>query len=144
MTASRNEVILAAFEDVARTVTGMASRVCRERAQPLGQQELPIIAVDTGPETDETVGVPNCLTITTLVVEMTICAEGTAITTATDALRSELHQKIMASAVINGLVIDVVPLGREWIPSAQDYGAVIARYAVKYQTSRNDLTIDHP
>ena len=145
MTASRCEQILAAFATVARSVTGMSAKVYRDRAQALASVERPSIAVNAGPESDNTgPSVPVCLTISTLTVEATIYTNVAPITTATDAIRSELHQLLMTSAAINALVIDIVPSGREWIAEAQDVGAVRCRYAVTYQTSRNDLTINHP
>jgi len=145
MTASRCEQILAAFATVARGVTGMSARVYRDRGQALGSAELPSIAIDAASEDDDTgPSVPVCLTISTLIVEVTIYVQQAPITTATDAIRSELHQRVMTSSAINALVVNVVPAGRQWVTEAQDFGGVICRYAVTYQTSRNDLTIDHP
>jgi hypothetical protein len=145
MTASRCEQILAAFATAARSVTGMSARVYRDRAQALASAEMPSIAIDAAPEVDDTgPSVPVCLTISTLTVEATIYANVSPVTTATDAIRSELHQRLMTSTAINALVIDIVPLGREWIAEAQDFGAVRCRYAVSYQSSRNDLTIAQP
>lgn len=145
MTASRCEQILAAFATVARSVTGMSAKVDRDRAQPRGASELDRIAVDAESEDDNTgPEVPNCITITTLIVGLTIYAQRATVTTATDAIRCELHQRLMTSSAINALVMNIVPAGRVWAPEAQDFGAVRCRYAVTYQTSRNDLTIDHP
>jgi hypothetical protein len=147
MTASRCEQILAAFATAAAGTVGLGSRIYRDREQAVGRGEIPttqgVLIIEPASETDDISTTTETLT-TTLTITADLYINGAPLSTISDPIRVDLHNRIMASTALRALVISVYPSGRNWDPEAGDLGAVRSTYTVTYRTSLTDLTRQLP
>ena len=115
--------------------------VLRSPTVPVTREASPALLLF--PESDAITERPNALVDRLLTVRLVAIARGEDGEAVADGLIVAAHAALMADANLGGLALGVQEVDCEWDAEDADAGAVAlpARYAIRYRTLANDLSI---
>lgn len=137
---TRRESILAAIRTALTGTTGVGTRIYRSRVEPVSKAESPAIVVE--PLRDLAALETHLARIDwTMTVRVTVIVRGVVPDQQADPIVESLHGNLMADPTINGLAIDILPVGVNFVFTEADgaAGEIQCDYRVIYRTPLTDL-----
>jgi hypothetical protein len=140
MTTKREQILAAVATKLAPTA-GATGRVYRSRQEAFSRNESPAVVIEPGPESAATEPASTCKIDWTFTLVVAVYARGTIADQVADPVVKSVHSLLMADRSINGLAMDLWPLGRDPQLEKADLAAVweVLTYRVRYRTSITDL-----
>jgi hypothetical protein len=141
MTTKREQILAAVATKLAPTA-GATGRVYRSRQEAFSRNESPAVVIEPGPESAATEPASTCKIDWTFTLVVAVYARGTIADQVADPVVKSVHSLLMADRSINGLAMDLWPLGRDPQLERADLAAVweVLTYRVRYRTSVTDLS----
>ena len=141
---TKTENILAAVKTALAGTTGVGTKIYRSRVVPLTRNETPALVIEPINNTcEQNTGLSHLdwnLQLRVLIIvrgSTTVSADQ-----AGDPTLQSLHTKMLASTTLNGLAIDVQPLGHDYVLQDGDLPTAVisTNWLIKYRTLYADLT----
>lgn len=138
---TKREQILAAVATMLAPTAGATGRIYRSRQEAFSRNESPAVVIEPGPESAATEPASTCKIDWTFTLVVAVYARGVIADQAADPVVKSVHSLLMADRSINGLAMDLWPLGRDPQFEKADLAAVweVLTYRVRYRTSVTDL-----
>jgi hypothetical protein len=140
MSTKREQILAAVATKLAPTV-GATGRIYRSRQEAFSRNESPAVVIEPGPESAAAEPVSTCKIDWTFTLVVAVYTRGTIPDQAADPVVKSVHSLLMADRGLNGLVMDLWPMGRDPQFEKADLAAVweVLTYRIRYRTSVTDL-----
>jgi hypothetical protein len=140
MSTKREQILAAVATKLAPTV-GATGRIYRSRQEAFSRNESPAVVIEPGPESAAAEPVSTCKIDWTFTLVVAVYTRGTIPDQAADPVVKSVHSLLMADRGLNGLVMDLWPMGRDPQFEKADLAAVweVLTYRIRYRTGVSDL-----
>ncbi len=140
MSTKREQILAAVATKLAPTV-GATGRIYRSRQEAFSRNESPAVVIEPGPDNAAAEPVSTCKIDWTFTLVVAVYARGTIADQVADPVVKSVHSLLMADRGLNGLAMDLWPLGRDPQFEKGDLAAVweVLTYRIRYRTSVTDL-----
>lgn len=138
--ASKRETIMQRVVTALAGTAGVGARIYRSRVVPLARGEAPALVVEPVSDSAEqdTLGT----LMWTLTFRVSVIVRGNIPDQLADSAMVDIHNKLMADATLDGMVISMLPstVAFEMIEADQPAGVVSAEFTANYRTPLNSLS----
>lgn len=141
MPTSKRETILATVKTALAGTSNVSTRIYRSRVEALQRAETPALIIE--PVNDTATMETTARAIWTLTFQVIVLVRANEPDSSGDATVIDVHSKIMSSATLLAMLVDLVPAATDFQFSESEGGAlatITMQFHASYQTNLNDLT----
>lgn len=138
---TRRETILSAVATALAGTAQVGSRIYRSRVEPITRGESPAIVIEPLTDTADNSVVPKL--DWRLIVRIAVIVRGMVPDQLADPIVEDIHKKLLNSATLTGMVVEIVPVRVTFdsMEADQPAGVVMMDYSIRYRTQAADLSL---